>query len=154
MPAPFMRVPQGCLWKFSTGPQNSKACSGLEAPLEAEPPRRIYAPWDSGERPSPAGPLDLPMPGTAHLRSRLPRPPPRMGWPPSGPSAPSGPGERTRGHVSPSFHPAAHRNPKAGPAEWPQREGRGIRGQRHVLPIGPLPPGLQEAKAGVASSSH
>lgn len=115
---------QSSRWTRSPlGGRNPKAC--------------VYVPRDSGERPSPAGPLDLPTPGTARPRSTPPRPPPHTGWPPSGPSAPSGPGERTRGRASPSFPPAAHQNPEAGSAKRPRRDG-GSR-QRHVLPIGPRP---------------
>ena len=61
MPAPFMSVPQGCLWKFSTCPRNSKARSGLEAPVEAEPPKSVFmCPGipGSGQAPRPAGLTD------------------------------------------------------------------------------------------------
>ena len=78
---------------------------------------------DSGERLSPARPLDLPTPGTARLKSTPPRPPPRTGWLLSGPSAPSRPGERTRGQMSTSFPSTSRLKPRCSlPTRTPRKE--------------------------------
>ena len=125
---------------------------------------------DSGARPSPACPRHLPTPGTAHPRSTPPRPPPHTGWLPSGPSAPSRPGERTRGHTSASLPSAPCLNLEAESANAGDQAGREMRRglglwAETVRPLGrqqdsvlpphaPSLPGLQDSKDCVARSSH